>query len=355
MSTDDGSSMSNSATNLNFSATPFTQKRATASVAILCGFAGDYGIPLARCLRGTGIEPGALTDPDAEITAGQELLLMTNILDEIDDAEGLGLEAGARYRITTAGIWGLAVLASRTVAEAVAVGMSCVGLTYVCTNLSYSEATSELSFQDWDLPERLRRFVLERDTVAALAIWVEGLNRPVELHRLDLRLPTPARPEKFEAAFGRMPRFGAEHTVIGFDPAIAMEAMPQASPLTARVSEQYCRQLLQRRHAWTGVKGRVRELILRDPRTPLSQVAAAKALGVSVRTLRRQLDEEATNFRAVVAQTNHHLAEELLRGGFSVDQVADRLGYSDATSFTHAFTRWTGSPPGRWARDNPNR
>jgi AraC-like DNA-binding protein len=152
-----------------------------------------------------------------------------------------------------------------------------------------------------------------------------------------------------------MPRFDAEQTVMGFDPAISKEAMPQASPLTAQVSEQYCRQLLQRRHAWSGVKGRVRQLILRDPRTPLSQDAAARALGVSVRTLRRQLDEEATNFRAVVAHTNQHLAEELLRAGFSVDQVADRLGYSEATSFTHAFTRWTGIPPGRWARDNPNR
>lgn len=344
--------MSNSAKNLSISATQFPQKRATASVAILCGFAGDYGIPLARCLQGTGIEAGALTDPDAEITAGQELALMANILDEIDDAEGLGLEVGARYRITTAGIWGLAVLASKTVAEAVSVGMSCAGLTYVCTHLGYDEATSELSFGDWDLPERLRRFVLERDTVAALAIWAEGMNRPVDLYRLDLRLPTPAQPEKFEAAFGRMPRFGAERTVMGFDPAISEEAMPQASPLTAQVSEQYCRQLLQRRHAWTGVSGRVRDLILRDPRTPLSQDAAAKVLGVSVRTLRRQLDDESTAFRTVVAQTYQHLAEELLRGGFSVDQVAARLGYAEATSFTHAFTRWTGIAPGRWAREN---
>jgi AraC-like DNA-binding protein len=75
-------------------------------------------------------------------------------------------------------------------------------------------------------------------------------------------------------------------------------------------------------------------------------------MGVSVRTLRRQLGEESTTFRAVVAQTNQHLAEELLREGFTVDQVAVRLGYSDATGFTHAFTRWTGVAPGRWARDN---
>ncbi|WP_426315906.1 helix-turn-helix domain-containing protein, partial [Mycobacteroides abscessus] len=36
---------------------------------------------------------------------------------------------------------------------------------------------------------------------------------------------------------------------------------------------------------------------------------------------------------------------ELLRNGFSVREVSDRLGYSEPAAFTHAYTRWRGMPP----------
>ncbi len=32
------------------------------------------------------------------------------------------------------------------------------------------------------------------------------------------------------------------------------------------------------------------------------------------------------------------------------EEVARRLGYAEAASFTHAFSRWKGIPPGAWAR-----
>ena len=69
-----------------------------------------------------------------------------------------------------------------------------------------------------------------------------------------------------------------------------------------------------------------------------------------MRTLRRQLADEGVSFRTIVLQTNEQLAEELLKRGLTVEQVADRIGYSEASSFVHAFTRWKGVAPRRWAR-----
>jgi AraC-like DNA-binding protein len=46
------------------------------------------------------------------------------------------------------------------------------------------------------------------------------------------------------------------------------------------------------------------------------------------------------------------LAEELLATGrLTVEQVADRVGYAEASSFVHAFRRWNGIAPRRWARE----
>jgi AraC-like DNA-binding protein len=45
------------------------------------------------------------------------------------------------------------------------------------------------------------------------------------------------------------------------------------------------------------------------------------------------------------------LAQDLLRrGAGSVAQVAERVGYSSASTFSVAFTRHVGMPPARYAR-----
>ena len=40
------------------------------------------------------------------------------------------------------------------------------------------------------------------------------------------------------------------------------------------------------------------------------------------------------------------LAEEMLSHRMRVAEVAERLGYAEAASFSHAFKRWKGTPPG---------
>jgi AraC-like DNA-binding protein len=132
--------------------------------------------------------------------------------------------------------------------------------------------------------------------------------------------------------------------------------LPQASELTAKMCVAQCAGLLDRRHARRGVSGRVRDELLQDARRIPTQDEIASRLFVSVRTLRRQLTDEGTTFRALVEQTRQGLAEELLdTGRLTVEQVADRVGYAEASSFVHAFTRWNGVAPRRWAREHAAR
>jgi AraC-like DNA-binding protein len=67
---------------------------------------------------------------------------------------------------------------------------------------------------------------------------------------------------------------------------------------------------------------------------------------VTARTLRRRLDDEGTSYRELVEEVRQTLAQELLKtAGMKMEEVAERLGYSDATSFAHAFRRWKGRSP----------
>jgi AraC-like DNA-binding protein len=79
----------------------------------------------------------------------------------------------------------------------------------------------------------------------------------------------------------------------------------------------------------------------------------AKALAVSKRTLARNLAAESTTFSDVVDQLRCALALRYLEEpSLTLAQIAWRLGYQEPTSFTHAFTRWTGRSPSA-ARKGP--
>jgi AraC-like DNA-binding protein len=112
--------------------------------------------------------------------------------------------------------------------------------------------------------------------------------------------------------------------------------------------DQQCADLMQRRQARSGVSSQVRELLIHC--CTASQADVAHGLNMSVRTLRRRLTEEGTTFRELSDETAGMLAEDLLHAGLSVEQVANRLGYSTASTFTVAFRSWRGQTPGQYAR-----
>jgi AraC-like DNA-binding protein len=329
--------------------------RGVASAVVLCDLAAENGVDRARCLRGTGITPAVLGDPDGETTATAELRLIENLVSALDEPEGIGLQAGLRYRLTTYGIWSYALVSSRTVTDAHQVAMQFVDLTYACTSVSATEDGRGLhvTYDDWDVPEPVRRFVLERDTAAGLVIWREGISRQVVPQRVQLRLPEPRTAELYARVYGVRPEFGATSSVLTMDRELLNLELPQASEPVARMCVEHCRDLLDKRALRRGVSGRVRDELLLDPRRMATQDEVAARLHVSVRTLRRQLADEGTTFRGLVENTRAVLAEELLpTGRLTVEQVADRVGYSEASSFVHAFTRWKGVAPRRWARQH---
>lgn len=73
---------------------------------------------------------------------------------------------------------------------------------------------------------------------------------------------------------------------------------------------------------------------------------AARAAGISARSMQRKLMGAGTTFSAQVERTRRERAVELLEGSrMKVVEIALELGYSDAAHFTRAFRRWTAMTP----------
>jgi len=86
----------------------------------------------------------------------------------------------------------------------------------------------------------------------------------------------------------------------------------------------------------------------REPEVPdLDEVCAA--LHMSSATLKRKLKADDATFQSLKDSFRLRRATSLLGGTeASVDEIADELGFSDASGFTKAFRRWTGVAPREW-------
>jgi len=82
------------------------------------------------------------------------------------------------------------------------------------------------------------------------------------------------------------------------------------------------------------------------PHEKLDASKIASILGLSRRTLARYLMAEGFSLKMILYELRRDLANRYLKEtGLSISAVAWLLGYSEVSSFTHAFKRWTGKTP----------
>ena len=125
-----------------------------------------------------------------------------------------------------------------------------------------------------------------------------------------------------------------------------------ANPALARYAEQLLQSLPKAQDRSTGME--VREAIhvlLPMGRATVEQIA--QKLGVNVRTLQRQLEDEGQTFSELINSVRRELAIRYVRSGqHSLGHVAELLGYSTQTSFTRWFKAEFGVAPTQWQPDS---
>lgn len=148
------------------------------------------------------------------------------------------------------------------------------------------------------------------------------------------------------ADIGVAPEYAAEVTEQVWPAAVLDLPVTTARPQLARVIEDRLAALLDAIEQGDDVVVRARRAIASLISGGACDVAAiARAIAMSRRSLERALAEAGTSATALIDDERRRLALAWLPA-LSVDEVATRLGYSDARAFARAFRRWTGQAPG---------
>ena len=157
---------------------------------------------------------------------------------------------------------------------------------------------------------------------------------------------------EMDAYMGREVTFGATADEIGLIGTAPQMPVLGADPYLNRLLVRYCEEARSHRVATSTFRVSVENAIA--PLLPHGKVRApeiASRLGVSPRTLARRLAAEGLTFATVLERLRSDLAQRYLQDeDLPISKIAWLLGYSEVSSFTHAYKRWTGSTP-REARE----
>ena len=224
--------------------------RTPASVGVLLGLAGERGVSPETCLAGSRLTVRGLQRPGAEVTARQELTVVTNLLEALDYPDDLGVEVGLRYRLATYGIFGFALISSPNLRSAIDVGLRYLDLTFASSTFGTRVVGDEFHFvlEAPGTPDRVRRFDIDR---LATAISVIKRELSAELPPFGVRFthPRPANLERYIAAFDTEPEFGAPENLLILPVGLLDNPLPQANAYNSAATQEQCRNLLEERRS----------------------------------------------------------------------------------------------------------
>ena len=337
--------------------TPAEVSHPVYATRVLCEVANERGVPTRDVLAGTAIEPADLDDPNAVVSGFDEIVAVRRLLARLADDTGVGIDVGSRFTLTHFGLFGFAVMSCGTLRELFSIAMRYFALTMLHIDLTLFETADDclVELDAGHLPADVRGFFIERDIAGIITITMTFMLPVAEKYADQVSAELAVDEELLRPLLDLVPvhdvAFGRAHNRLHFPRAMFDEPLPQADRHTLEMCMAQCDVLMQRSEQRRGITALVRTKLFRDSGLFPTLPDIADELDIHPRTLRRRLAEEGTSFRALLNEARSTVAVDLLRNvGLTAEEVSTRLGYTEVSTFSHAFKRWYGVAPSTYSR-----
>lgn len=161
----------------------------------------------------------------------------------------------------------------------------------------------------------------------------------------------PDNIDKYHKVFGCLPEFSAAADSISFSMEDIRKKLPSANHIFAEMMDQSIIKALNKLEN-DSIVSQVKSVVLEQLSCgKVTEEDVSGLLNMSKRKLQLKLADENVRFKSILDDIRSNLAKEyLIEQNLCLSEIAFLLGFSEVSSFSRAFKRWTGVSPGQYKK-----
>ena len=308
------------------------------------------GLDGAALFAQAGLDVAALSDPQARYSLEGTTRLWRLAVEQTGDP-ALGLAVASQVTPLTFHALGYSLVASATLKEAFEritryfrIVTDAGEFLFGPEGDGYRLRIHTPDDQSQPAPEAIDAFMS-----VFLRMCRAAIGREFSPLSLSLRRPAPANSEGFQRVFRCPIQFDAPANELRFPRAELERPLEGANAELARHNDEIVVRYLATFDK-QNLRAQVRAALIKQ--LPLGEPSAeriASALHLSLRSLQRKLAAEDSSYDDLLNDTRRELALSYARDpSYSVSEATYLLGFSDTSSYSRAFKRWTGQSPSQF-------
>jgi AraC-like DNA-binding protein len=326
-------------------------------IAVLLEALAREGIAASQALTGVGLSQQDAADPAVRVSLTQVITCFRNAI-RLSSDPMFAYRTGLQFHMSTYGMYGFAMLSSMDFRQTMRFAERYHQLAAPLVDMAFAE---EDGFGVWTLEPKLHpqmdaslhRQVVEMYFGIHTSLHRDVMGREFAPSELRVTFEAPSDPAAYAGRLGARVRFGQPRNQLLFEARWLDRRPSLGNALTYAAILEVCDRFVDELQQRAGVVGSVRHLLLTNLMRNLNLRDVARALGMSVRTLRRRLADQGASYRQLTDELRRDVAIGYLREtAMTVEDIAYALGFSDPANFRQAFRRWTLSTPQQFRATN---
>lgn len=310
----------------------------------------SQGLPIDNLTYRSGVSAEELMHQDTLISFDQSISIIENAL-KLSGDPAFGLRVGSLEKLSDLGILGFALSCCDDAESTLRILQSYTQTTTNLTTLNLFWDEETLTYEGnpiHPVPTPICRFLVEETLTCFVHLSRESSNIEAKLLELHFTFPEPENSHIYYEYFGLDPIFSAEcnKIVMTMEKPLLEMTNPEANTITANLAIKLCDEMLSRQDSQRNLINKIQLILLQEECSFPSAQEVANELGLSERNMRRVLKELDTSFQSISDDVRRDMAISYLEASnLTQEEIAEKLGFSEASSFYRAFKKWTGNPP----------
>lgn len=312
-----------------------------------------------ECLNRVSLTRQTLLSPSSCVSLKQSLTLLLSYGKAIDDPL-LALRIGQSLRLATYGMVGFALLSCQKLEEAIDVANNfgpLINLKFPLRLEKCDTVAKILLVEQFALLGEERSFAILLEVSKMLTLLKDIQGQPFEVLQVNLTLTgEECDAMEISSILGAPVTLNQTENSLCFDAKFLDRTLPQANGITHATCRNICEQQLEAVSQRYELCYQVQTILMNGKTRIPSLSEIANLLHLSPRTLRRRLEANQTSYNRLVEEVRKKRAiHYLLDTSLTTEAISEKLSYSDAANFRHAFKRWTGTAPREFRSLNKNK